>query len=309
MLPYYPISRYYHSRFGKKVYKLPVALASQCPPLENGVKPCIFCNEWGSAARPELTKLSLSDQILESRLRIERKYRCQDFLVYFQAYTSTYIALDSLKTAVRQALNLPNICGVIIGTRPDCISMALVEWLNSLTNDSFVSVELGVQSFLDRDLEFLKRGHGADAIFRAIERLNRHPAIDIGAHLILGLPEEREADIIGCTQKISQLPLRHVKLHNLQVLKGTPLHQLYLDGRYQPISEDDYIERVILFLTHLPSNIAIQRISTVTSNWDELIAPEWNRDKLRIYQKTIDLMRQRGLRQGTALGVKNSCKI
>lgn len=309
MLPFYPISRYYQKQFGKKVYKIPVTVSSRCPPLENGAKPCIFCGDWGSAARPELTQLPLIDQIRKSQALIEQRYHCQDFLIYFQAYTSTYLALDSLKNAVQEVLSQPNICGIVIGTRPDCISIGLVEWLSSLTNQTFVSVELGIQTFLDRDLEFLKRGHKALAIYRAIERLQKYPTIDLGAHLILGLPQETSGDLIHCAQQVSQLSIKHVKLHNLQVLRGTPLQQLYLEGSYQPLSEDDYIERVILFLTHLPSDIAVQRISTVTSNWEELVAPEWNRDKLRIYQKTIDLMNQRGLRQGSALGEKNLCMI
>lgn len=298
--PYYPISSYYKERFGGKVYKLSVSVADSCPNRqENGrLKPCIFCDEWGAAAYHQQRDESLADQIRISRERIGPRYRAEQFLVYFQAYTNTFDRVAALRSQYEEALAADQVVGLAIGTRPDCLPERVIDLLADLSQKHYLMIELGVQSFSDSSLQFLQRGHSAETTFKAIERLHDHVNADIGVHLIFGLPDESDAYLIETARLINQLPIHNVKLHQLHVLKKTPLAEIYQRGEYQPLLLEEYARRVGLFLRHLSSNIAVQRLAAVASRWDELLAPEWTKEKMRPTQFIEDQMRLNGHRQG-----------
>lgn len=292
-LPYYPISQFYAKKFSGKVYKIPVSVVDNCPNRMGlkGMETCVFCDVWGSAAKSESFDMNLAQQIEKYRADIGKKFNAKNFLVYFQAYTNTFTKLSSLEKNFVSALNYDFVKGLVIGTRPDCLSPAVLKLWQSYHEKSFVAVELGVQSFFDDQLRFLKRGHTRQQSLEAIHKIKDCTDVDLGVHLIFGLPGETREQIVETAALINQLPVNNVKLHHLHVLKHTPLEQIYQRGEFEPISRKEYAERVKLFLQHLSPRISIQRLAAFASRWDELVAPDWTRDKMGTHQFIIDHIR------------------
>jgi len=298
--PFNSISNFYKSKFGQKILKVPVSIATDCPNRQGlkNMQTCIFCDEWGSSAYPDQRVQELSAQIQSYKTTLGARYRSQAFFAYFQAYTSTFLGLTKLRKSFETALSFSEVQGLVIGTRPDCVSAAVLDLWQEYHQKKFVSVELGVQSFFDDQLLFLKRGHSAKTSIETIERIRRQTSVDLGIHLMFGLPNETDAHIVETARIVSNLGVDHVKLHNLHVLKNTPLEDLYLRGSFMPIEFEEYSRRVILFLQHLSPDIYIQRLGAVASRWDELVAPSWTRYKMRTYQFIIDQMNDQGAVQG-----------
>lgn len=298
--PYYPISRYFRNLFGEKVYKIPVSMAEECPNRLGlrGMQTCVFCDEWGSAAYPQQRDLRLHDQIHKVREHMIKKHRAQAYLVYFQAYTNTFVRLQKLESWIDESLQIEGVKGVVIGTRPDCLSQGVLQMWKKYHEKSFVSVELGVQSFYEDQIEFLRRGHSAKKSVEAIHKIHGETGVDLGIHLIFGNPGETDDQIIETAELCSSLPITHVKLHNLHVLKKTPLEEMYNRGEFAPIEFDAYRDRVILFLQHLDPRIAVHRLSAVASRWNELVAPAWTSYKMEVHQGILNHMKLIGAYQG-----------
>lgn len=301
---YYPVSAYYRRRFGAKVYKVSVSVARSCPSRQGalGAGVCIFCDEWGSAAYHRSAALSLASQIRLHRERIRRRYRAEKFLVYFQAYTNTFTAPGMLEKLCRQALAEKDVIGLVIGTRPDCLPKPVVALLARLAKQHYLSVELGLQTLDDGQLRFLSRGHDRACSFAALEKLAVHAEIDVCAHLMFGLPGEGDEQLRETAACINRSGIAGVKLHNLHVLKGTPLEEKYNRGEFRPIGREEYARRVGLFLEHLSPAVAVHRLSAVASRWDRLVAPSWVREKMGSNQYIIDYLARNDLWQGKALG-------
>lgn len=299
---YFPISQYYKKRFGEKVYKVSVSIAETCPNRQpNSRMPlCIFCDEWGSAAYHLERDKSLREQIITNRDKIAKRYRAKQFLVYFQSYTNTFDRVADLEQRFNIALSEDNIKGIVLGTRPDCLPARVLPLLKQTHDDHYLMVELGLQSFFDHHLNFLQRGHDTARGYEAIQKLYEHTGVDIGIHLIFGLPNESDDEIIKTAQIINELPVSNVKLHNLHVLTKTPLADLYHQGKFKPIELEEYVNKVVLFLQHLSPNIAVQRLAAVASRWDELIAPQWTKEKMRPTQMIEDQMQKLDTWQGKA---------
>ena len=293
-LPFRPISQHYLSLFNQKVYKIPVAIADDCPNRRGlkGMKPCVFCDEWGSAARSEAFNIELHTQIEKYEEVIRKRYKSRQFLVYFQAYTNTFLKLQSLKDNFATALSFPYVQGLVVGTRPDCLSQGVLDLWNETSHKSKVFVELGAQSFVDEHLIFMQRGHTAQDSLRAIEKIaNKANQVDLGIHLIFGNPNETEEQIIYAAKICNELPITNVKLHHLHVLKNTPLENMFQQGQFKPIDFETYCTRVRLFLEHLSPRIYIQRLAAYSSRWDELVAPTWTNNKMKTHQGIVDYLR------------------
>ncbi|MCC7403404.1 MAG: TIGR01212 family radical SAM protein [Bdellovibrionales bacterium] len=300
-LPYYAISCFYREAFGTRVYKIPVSLADSCPNREGirGMQTCNFCDEWGSAAFPEFRAEDLATQIEQTRARIQRRFNGAAYLVYFQAYTTTFAKSSRLREQFQVALSYSDVKGVVVGTRPDCLSPAVLDlWQETLAQGHFVGIELGVQSLVERHLTWMRRGHSAAKAIEAIQRIKSRMPINLGIHLMFGLPGETDEEIIQTADQINQLPIDNVKLHNLHVIKGTPLADEFLRGDFVPIERDDYIRRVVLFLERLNPKIAVHRLTAVASRHEELLAPAWARSKMESYQMTLDEFARLGTFQG-----------
>ncbi len=307
---YYPISQFYKNRFGEKVYKVSVSIAETCPNRQpNSRMPlCIFCDEWGSAAYHLERDKSLQDQIIINRDKIARRYRAKFFLVYFQSYTNTFDRVSELEQRFDIALAQDNIKGVVLGTRPDCLPKRILPLLKQTHNTHYVMVELGLQSFFDHHLDFLQRGHNVQRGYEAIEKLHQYTGVDIGVHLMFGLPGETDQELIETAQILNELPVNNVKLHNLHVLSNTPLALQYQLGKFKPVELDEYIHKVTLFLEHLSPDIAVQRLAAVASRWDELIAPAWTKEKMRPTQAIEDHLQEQDTWQGKAIVLNNALR-
>lgn len=292
--PYYPISKFYKKHFGTKVVKVPVSIVDTCPNRLGlkSMKTCVFCDEWGSAAYEKKQKETLENQIAQVKKIKTEKNKSHKFLIYFQAYTSTFLGIEKLRVQFEAALCEPDVVGIVVGTRTDCVSPALVRLWQEFAARTYFSVEFGVQSFFDHHLEFLARGHDSLSALKTIRALTSLPnsKIDVGIHLIFGLPNETDEEVVATAKLSNSLGIRNIKLHNLHVLKNTELENIYNRGEFVPLSLEEYARRVKLFLAHLSPDIAIHRLGAVASRWDELIAPEWTRYHLKTYQYIKDYL-------------------
>lgn len=300
-IPYYPISRFYKERFGQKVYKISVAVADTCPNREGlrGMQTCNFCDQWGSAAYAQNLEMALSQQIEKVRGILKSKRNAEKFLVYFQAYTTTFGKVAKLREQIELALTYNDVVGVVIGSRPDCVSAAFLELCNEMAERTFVAVEMGVQSFDNEILKFMRRGHTAEQSITALEKIAKNcPKVNLGIHLIFGSPGETDAMAIATAERCNSLPIQNVKLHHLHVLKNTPLAEQYARGEFVPLEREAYYRRCTLFLQHLSPQIAVHRLSALSPRWDELVAPAWSSYKMETYQGMLQYMKEQSAFQG-----------
>ena len=297
---YYPISQFYKKRFSEKVYKVSVSIAERCPSMQPGSRMphCIFCDEWGSAAYHLERDKALNEQIIINRDKIAKRYKAKKFLVYFQSYTNTFDRVSDLQQRFDSALAEEDIVGIVLGTRPDCLPSRVLPLLKETHQSHYVMLELGLQSFFDHHLTFLQRGHNVQSGYDAIAKLEQYTGVDIGIHLMFGLPGETDKEIIQTARILNNLPINNVKLHNLHVLTKTPLAELYHKGEFKPVELEEYIEKVLLFLQYLSPDIAVQRLAAVASRWDELIAPQWTKEKMRPTQMIEDRLAELNTFQG-----------
>jgi radical SAM protein (TIGR01212 family) len=306
-LPYHSISEHYKRIFNEKIYKIPVTVVDNCPNRMGlkGMKTCSFCDVWGSAAREESFEMDLREQIIQFKEVIEKRYHAKNYLVYYQAYTNTFTKISTLRENFETALSFPFVKGFVVGTRPDCISPAVLDLWQEYYQKSFVAVELGVQSFFDPHLEFMRRGHTAEDSLKALHKIASSTAVDLGIHLIFGSPNETDEQIIETAKICNDLPITNIKLHNMHVLKNTALEEWYNDGTYQPIEKEDYKNKVLLFLSHLHPRIAIHRLAAFASRREELVAPKWTADKMKTHQYIVDELRRTQVFQGCLVPPQN----
>lgn len=300
-LPYNPVSDYYKMIFGQKVFKIPVSIAEDCPNRAGlkGMEVCIFCDEHGSFAYPQNQKQDLKRQIEMHKKKVAERFNSKKFLVYFQAYTTTFNQFKKIEDAFELALSDADTVGIIVGTRPDCLSDRLLDLWKHVSEQVFMGVELGVQSFDDRQLEWMKRGHTAADSILALQKISKRCAkVNLGIHLMFGWPGETLLDVEKAALICNTLPINNVKLHNLHVLKNTPLEKIFNAGEFNPLEFEAYCELVSHFLAHLNPEIHVHRLTAQASQIGELVAPEWTRFKMTSYQGVIDYMNHHKLYQG-----------
>lgn len=306
---YNPISRHYQETFGCKVYKLPVVTQKDCPNRRGykGMQVCIFCDPWGSSAHNWTHFADLTTQIQKLKLMIQKARKAQKFLVYFQAYTHSLAGLRMLEKQYETALQDPDVVGIVVGTRPDCLSPALMELWKDVSQQTYFAIELGIQSFQDSHLSWLKRGHTRAQSIKAIEWLTSRGLLT-GIHLIFGLPEETDDHLKQTAKLCHELNVHNVKLHNLVVLKQTELAQLWQQGQFQPVDLPEYARKVGIFLGYLHPKIYVQRLAALAASHHELLAPTWAANKMKTHQFIIDYLKAQGLYQGQALGLE-ACQV
>ena len=220
----------------------------------------------------------------------EKRIKAEKFLVYFQAYTSTLKSVGVLEAMLREALEAEDVIGLVVGTRPDCLPGEVVDLLAGLAKNHYVSIELGLQTLDDTQLKFLSRGHDRACSLAALEMLGNFPEIDVGVHLMFGLPGENDDQLMETAASLSGYDLRGVKLHNLHVLKNTPLAGMFERGEFTPVELPEYARKVGIFLEHLSPQVAVHRLSAVASRWDELVSPLWTKEKMGATQYILDYL-------------------
>ena len=286
--------------FAGKVQKISINGGFTCPNRDGSVGRggCTFCNN--QTFNPDYcrSELSVTEQLQEGIHFFSRKYPTMRYLAYFQAYTSTYDNLDRLITRYEEALSVENVVGIIIGTRPDCMPQPLLDYLTQLAQRTFVTIEYGVESTLDTTLQRINRGHDYASTVDAITR-TAQAGIITGAHLILGLPGESRDDMLSHATRLSQLPLHTIKLHQLQLIRGTVMGNEYeAHPQHFDIPDiDTYIDLAIDFAELLRPDIVIERFVS-QSPAELLIAPHWGVKNHEFTARLLRRMRERETVQG-----------
>ena len=274
---YYDYGEFLRKHFDGKVQKIAIDAGFMCPNRDGtkGYGGCIYCNNQSFNPAYCRTRISVAEQIGRGKEFFARKYPQMQYLAYFQAYTNTYANISQLKQLYEEALNQEGVVGLIIATRPDCMPDELLSYLSQLAQRTFVMVEYGVETSHDRTLQLINRGHSWADVVDAVQRTAQHGVL-CGAHLILGLPGETLSDFTATAERISRLPLSTVKLHQLQVIRGTRLAQMYANGEVELIewTADEYIDVCLQVLQHLRSDLAVERFVS-QSPADLLVFPRW----------------------------------
>ena len=303
-LPVYNrFSDYLKDRFGEKVYRITVDGGFSCPNRSGDIPggPCIFCDERGSAARHVDMDLNLKQQMAEGRERMAARYGARLFIPYFQSFTNTYAKTETCIRRYEAVLDADTV-GLAVGTRPDCIPDDLLDWLGALSEKRLVILDLGVQSVSDHVLKRINRGHDAAATWECLRRLSRRPHIHTCVHLIFGLPGESTDEMLAAVRLFSEGGAGGIKLHQLNILKGTRMAALYREGKVAPMELDHYADLVIRFLERIPSEVVVHRLAARADNHAALLAPEWGKGRLMPIQRILDEMKRRNTWQGRLSG-------
>ena len=258
-------SNYFKKLFGGRVQKLSIDAGFTCPNRDGtkGTGGCTFCNNDAFSPSYCRADTAISEQIKKGMDFHSKRYRkAVAWLAYFQAYSNTYARLDVLKERYEEALSYPGIMGLIIGTRPDCINDEILDYLSSLSANYYIAVEYGVESCNDRTLQRINRGHDFATSVEAIEKTAAR-GINAGAHFIFGLPGESRNDMMKEAAIISELPLKTVKFHQLQIISGTRMEEEYRSnpGDFQLFSWEEYRDFFIEFLERLNPMIIVERFT------------------------------------------------
>lgn len=290
---------YLRKRFGTVVYKVNVDAGFTCPNRDGtlGATGCIYCNN--DSFRPSKCKpeTPLREQIRNGIRYLTMRYRAKKFLVYFQPFTNTYAPVDELEKVYREALAEPSVIGLAIGTRPDCIDGEKIGLLQTLARDSFILVEYGLQSIYDKSLEFMLRGHDYRTFLDAVE-LTRGRGIHIGAHTIVGFPTETREETLAMAGELSSLPIEFLKIHQLQIVQGTPLADMFRREPFPVFSYEGYLDFLVDFLERLSPHIVLQRLFATAPD-EILIAPLWGRNRQQIIRDIEARFETRDARQGS----------
>lgn len=296
--PYKDLNSHLRETFGCRVQKITVDAGFSCPNRDGTLSSggCIYCNVRGSGTGAHQKGLSLTEQIEAGKAAMSRRYKAKKFIVYFQAYTNTYGPLDHLKRLYDEALGVSDVVGLSIGTRPDCVDGPVLDLLEEYAKEHLIWIEYGLQSAHDETLQRINRGHDAACFARAV-KASRNRGIRICAHVILGLPGESPEQIKETARFIGDLGIDGVKLHLLYVVRGTVLEDLYQRGKYRPLTQTEYVDRVCDFIGELPEEMIIQRL-TGDPHKEELVSPEWSLRKRETLQQIADVLKSRDIWQG-----------
>lgn len=282
--------------FPYKVQKISINAGFTCPNRDGlkGVGGCTYCNNQSFSPGYGGKQKSVTDQLKDGIAFFSHKYPAMKYLAYFQSYTNTYDSIDSLIAKYEEALSYPDVVGLIIGTRPDCMPEELLKYFSELNKKTFLLIEYGLESTLDRTLEFINRGHTyTESIETIIETASF--GIKAGVHLILGLPHETREEILEHAVAISKLPLTTVKLHQLQLIRGTVMAKQYKEHPewFNLFDVDEYIDLCIDFAEYLNPDFIIERFVSQSPK-ELLIAPDWG---LKNYQFTAKILKRFAERQ------------
>lgn len=278
-LRYFSYNYYLRQLYGRRIHKVSIDAGFTCPNVDGTVTTggCVFCDNRSFSPSRRLPRNGIAGQIEEGIKRIKFRYKVDDFLAYFQPATNTYAPVAKLRRLYEEALAVPKIVGLAIGTRPDCVPPDVLDLVSELAERHYVSLEYGMQSMHDRSLDWMNRGHHHDSFLDAVER-SRGRGFEICAHLILGIPGESHDDMLATAREIARLGIDAVKLHNLYAVKDTPLAEQVESGQVTLMERDDYVRTVVDILEILPPAMVVERVSG-ESPPNYHVGPAWCLDK------------------------------
>lgn len=292
---YNKLNNYLKEKFGERTLKICIDAGFTCP-NRDGTKShggCIFCGERG--AGEHLKRINISEQVI-NHLNSYRGQRANKFIAYFQNFTNTYAPVDILKKRYDSALIDKRIVGIQIATRPDCINEEIVKLLASYKPNYYVCVELGLQTSNDETGKLLNRQYTSLDFIYAVSLLNKYN-IDVITHIMVGLPNETFDDVKNTVDFVNSLNIQGLKIHSTYVIKDTYLYNMYVSGKYIPLTLEEYLNSLTYILTHVNSNIVIHRISGDAPK-DILVAPSWNSHKKLVLNGIEKILKEQNLYQG-----------
>ena len=276
------MAQYYHD-FGTwirnqlpfRVQKISIDAGFTCPNRDGriGIGGCIFCDNKSFNPSYCSHKKSITEQLEDGKRFFAKKYPEMKYLAYFQAYTNTYDTVDKLKQLYEEALKVEDVVGIVIGTRPDCVSSELLDYLEELNKRTFLIVEYGIESCNDDTLRYINRGHDFACTRKAVEETAKR-GIYVGGHVIMGLPGEDASESLRQAPIISSLPLTMLKIHQMQIIKGTRLAKIYKERPFHLYTIEEYIDLITQYIGLLRSDLVLERFVT-QSPPEMLIAPKW----------------------------------
>lgn len=305
---YHKYSDYLKTKYGEKVYKLPVNLPITCPNRITGTG-CSFCAEVGTGFEALSNTLSVTEQISSTKTLIKNKYKAKKFIAYFQNYTNTYMPLSQFESYIREAAALQDIVEISISTRPDCIRDSYLEVLRQISDEYHIAIhiELGLQTVNYHTLDFIDRGHGLAEFIDAVLRIKKY-GFTICAHVILNLPNDTMRDTIETAKILSALNIDIVKLHSLYIPKNTKLSAQYEKGTINICTKEEYLERVITFLEHLSPEMIVERLFSRVPEKDAIFS-NWGTSWWKLQDLLIEEMQKRNSYQGKSFGYLNGCAL
>ena len=297
-LPYRDFGNWIRSRFSFRVQKISINAGFSCPNRDGRISygGCTFCDNRTFNPSYCNCQKSITMQLEEGKLFFSRKYHGIKYLAYFQAYTNTYAPLKQLINLYEEALQVPDIVGIIIGTRPDCMSAELLNYLEHLSKKTFIIIEYGIESANDDTLKRINRGHDFNCVRNVIKETHQR-GILTGGHIILGLPGEDAEESIRQASIISTLPLNILKIHQLQVIKGTKLATEYESSPFHVYGIEEYLQLIRKYIQYLRSDIILDRFVSQTPT-DLLIAPRWGIKNYEFTDLLVNSLNKANIHQG-----------
>ncbi len=288
---YHALNYFFRNKFGCKVYKVALNAGFSCPNYGSGG--CIYCNH-GSGNY--LEQIELIKQFDLVKIPLEKKWPNSKYIAYFQANSNTYAPLPVLKDKYEQVLNIPNVIGLDIATRCDCINDEVLDYLEELNKRTFLMVELGLQSMHDSTLKFINRGHNLKDFENMVKKLKQRN-IFVGVHIINGLPYESKDMMIDTVKYLNSLNIDGIKIHMLYVAKNTLLKDIYKKMNLHILTKEEYIDIVCEQLRYLNPQIVVMRITSDPIK-DELVEPFWLLKKFCVLNDIDKEMKKRDIYQG-----------
>lgn len=291
-MEYLSFNKYLKDKFGQKVYKISLDGGFTCPNRDGTIdtRGCIFCSKGGSGDFAQNRNLSITEQIESGKKRVEKKIKSGKYIAYFQAFTNTYAPVEILRAKYSEAINHPDIVALSIATRPDCLGDDVIELLDEMNKIKPVFVELGLQTIHSESAKYIRRGYSLEVYNEAVKKL-KNIGVNIVVHIILGLPNESEEDMLESVKYVCQSQIDGIKLQLLHIIAGTDLAKDYEKGLFKTLEFDEYVELIAKCVAIIPKNIVIHRLTGDGAKKD-LIAPLWSADKKRVLNAINKALRE-----------------
>lgn len=281
-MEYLSFNKYLKDKFGQKVYKISLDGGFTCPNRDGkaGTRGCIFCSKGGSGDFAESREMSITEQIENGKKRVEKKIKSGKYIAYFQAFTNTYAPVEILRQKYEEAINHPDIVALSIATRPDCLGDDVLRLLDEMNKIKPVFVELGLQTIHQKSAKYIRRGYDLSVYDKAVRDLKKI-GVNVVVHVILGLPNESENDMLETVKYVCESGANGIKLQLLHVIDGTDLAKDYEKGLFKTLEFDEYVNLIVKCVKIIPKDIVIHRLTGDGAKKD-LIAPLWSADKKRV---------------------------
>lgn len=291
-MEYLSFNKYLKDKFGQKVYKISLDGGFTCPNRDGkaGTQGCIFCFKGGSGDFAESREMSITEQIESGKKKVEKKIKSGKYIAYFQAFTNTYAPVEILRQKYEEAINHPDIVALSIATRPDCLGDDVLRLLNEMNKIKPVFVELGLQTIHQKSAKYIRRGYDLSVYNKAVRDLKKI-GVNVVVHVILGLPNESENDMLETVKYVCESGANGIKLQLLHVIDGTDLAKDYEKGLFKTLEFDEYINLIVKCVKIIPKDIVIHRLTGDGAKKD-LIAPLWSADKKRVLNAINKALRE-----------------